>query len=302
MTITARFVANALDLSRLRGTKPALIRNLDYEVILAAALDGLRARLPDVDAIGLDGEPLTALMEEFAYRILVDYGLLNDTVRDVLPAYATGTDLDHIASLAGIQRLQIGVDADDVPIMEPDDVLLMRFFAGFSAPAAGSADAYVGAALAAYPTARDIAVLGPGIHDVPGRIDLVLLSQTGEAVPEPTRIAVFKSVSSDSVRPITDFVSVSSATILDYSFTLTVEIPPGPDPDAIEADVTAALDVITGDRFRIGGEVPRAALEAAGYSSGGLIATASAFSPIAHDPYRAPRCTGFTVVVVERTL
>jgi len=296
-----RFIATRLDLSRLQAIKPALILDLDYEAILAARLANLQQRLPSVDVLALESDPAVKLQEADAYRELLDKALLNDTVRGLLPAFANGVDLDHVAARAGIERLELVPATSSAPaVMEDDDTLRMRYFASFGAPAAGSEDGYIFAALTAYPGAHDIAVVGPGVHNVPGRIDVVVLAPGGTATPAGALSDVTNACNGKSTRPLTDMVSVVSATIVEFATSLTVRIRRGPDPAAVRTAVLANLVTILADRYRVGGQVPRSALASAGYDAGAVsVEVAGPVSDIPSDPYSAPWCTSTTVTVVE---
>ena len=103
MSVTTRFLAP--DLTQLQPA--ALIETIDSEAILAAQKAWILARwdairvdrpdLPALDTLGLETEPLTILLEVFAYRETLLRALVNDKARAVLIAYATGSDLDHLA-------------------------------------------------------------------------------------------------------------------------------------------------------------------------------------------------------------
>ena len=157
------------------------------------------------------------------------------------------------------------------------------------------------AALTAWPGAWDVRCVGPDEHGQPGAVDVVLTAPDGQPVAIETLTTVSAALNAKSVRPLTDQVSVLAATIEPYAVALTAEILPGPDPAAVRTDIIARLGTITAERYRAGGEVPLAALAAAGYAAGAV--TVSVMSPITsitRNPYRAPWCTSIAVTVVER--
>lgn len=297
-----RFIASRLDLSRLRAIRPDLILNLDYEALLTARLASLSERLPEVDTFDNEYSPLVALQQEDAYRQLLDYALLNDTVRALLPAFATGSDLEHIAARAGIKRLEITPASAGQPAsLEDDDTLRMRYFAAFGAPAAGSEDAYVFHTLTAYPAAWHVQCVGPDEHGIPGQVDIVVTAPDGASVPNETLNVINFALNGRAVRPLTDITNVMAAEVVPYTVDLTAHILRGPDPAAIRAEILARLQTITTERYRGGGEVPLAALKAAGFDAGARDVTlASPLVGIPRNPYRSPYCTGITVTVVER--
>jgi len=100
----------SLDLTTL--TPPAVIEPLDFERILAEIKSDLLERYPEAaDTLALESEPLTKLIETFAYRELLYRARVNDAARAHLLAFAIGGDLDHLAALFGVVRMD-GEDDD----------------------------------------------------------------------------------------------------------------------------------------------------------------------------------------------
>lgn len=86
-------------------TAPSVIETLDFEAILAEMKADVLQRYPEAaEVLALESEPLVKLMEAFAYRELLYRARVNDAARAHLLAYATGTDLDHIAAMFGLTR------------------------------------------------------------------------------------------------------------------------------------------------------------------------------------------------------
>lgn len=84
---------------------PSVVETLDFEAILAEMKADVLQRYPEAaEVLTLESEPLVKLMEAFAYRELLYRARVNDAARAHLLAYATGTDLDHIAAMFGITR------------------------------------------------------------------------------------------------------------------------------------------------------------------------------------------------------
>lgn len=297
-----RFIASRLDLSRLRNVRPDLILDLDYEKILQERLDAIKAERPELDAIDLESSPLKILQEQDAYRQLLDYHLLNTTLRGLLPAFSTGVNLEHIAARTGIVRLQIGTKPDTgEPVWEDDDTFRMRYFASFGAPAAGSEDAYVFAAMTAYPGAWHVNCAGRDEHGIPGQVDIVVTAPGGQPVEEADLIRIARACNTKSVRPLTDQVNVLAAEVLEYEVELLVDIMRGPDPAEVRAAVIARLGQIVAERYRGAGEVPLSALAAAGYDNGAV--SVQVVKPAADIPRNhlvAPYAKTITVTVQER--
>lgn len=331
-----RFLSTRLDLSRLRAIRPVVLETLDFEAIISARLASLQERFDaaaevtgtdPLDVLSLETDPVVILQQEDAYRQLLDMGLLNDKLRALLPAFAQGADLDHIAARAGITRTVIRPASDGVAaVMEDDDTFRLRYWASFGRPAAGSEDAYIFAALTAYPTAWHVYCTGPAEHGEPGRVDVIvtgpaepdltaseiaadvlaipnfaLIRDLPEQVPPATLDAIARACTARDVRPLTDMVNVVGAEVVPYVVTMTVEVLPGPDPKAIKAEVLTRLQAITAERYRGGGEVPKSALASAGYEAGAVaVAVTSPAADITRVPEIAPFATTLNVTVTER--
>jgi len=92
-----------IDLSALPA--PLVVEPLDFERVLADIKADLLLRYPDAaDVLDLESEPLCKLMEAFAYRELLYRARVNDAARAHLLAFATASDLDHLAALFGVTR------------------------------------------------------------------------------------------------------------------------------------------------------------------------------------------------------
>lgn len=85
---------------------PSVVEPLDFEAILDAHRADLIARYPAAaDVIHLESEPLAKLLEAHAYREMLFRARVNDAARAHLLAFATGTDIDHLAALFGVVRM-----------------------------------------------------------------------------------------------------------------------------------------------------------------------------------------------------
>jgi len=97
-----------IDLATLPA--PDVVEALNYETILATSkadlANLLRPHLPAVDdVLALESEPLTKLLESFAMREMAYRARVNDAARAHLLAFAKGADLEHIAALVGVSRM-----------------------------------------------------------------------------------------------------------------------------------------------------------------------------------------------------
>ena len=149
------------------AARPDIVETLRYEDILAAMLADLRARWPQFDA-AIESEPACKILQTAAYRELLLRQRVNDAARRVMPAYAAGADLDHIAAIYGISRR-----AD-----ESDEALRGRAVGALAAASvAGPAAAYRALARGASADAADAHAASPS----PGNVTLTVLPRAALA-------------------------------------------------------------------------------------------------------------------------
>lgn len=292
---TAIASSPALDLSAL--PPPAVVEQLDYETILAAMIADLQARLPGFDAL-LESEPLIKLLEIQAYREMVLRQNFNDRARGLLLAFATETNLDHLAALFGLTRAVVtpaNPATGAAAVLESDVALRRRILlAPDSWSIAGPEGAYVFHALTADPTLSDASATSPS----PGEVVVALLSATGNGTASPAQIAAVTAVvNADGIRPLTDHVTVQSAAIVNFAVEAEITIYSGPDFNTILAAAQDSLESFIASARRLGRDVPRSALVAALHVGGvervELILPAA---DVAITPVQAPHCTGITLI------
>lgn len=218
-------IFTAIDLSKL--APPSLIEALSFESILAAMKLDFAARCAargiPFDALALESEPVTIALETGAYRELLARQRVNDVARGVMVAFAMGTDLDHLGALFGVARLVIApatIDGNGNPVaavLEDDDAFRARIVLapeGYSV--AGPEGAYVFHGLSADGEVLGIAAESPS----PGEVVVTVLSRTGDgAASAPLLAKVSAHLSGETVRPLTDHVTVQSATIVPFAIT-----------------------------------------------------------------------------------
>jgi phage-related baseplate assembly protein len=257
--------SSLIDLASL--PRPDAVETLDFEAILAARKAALIALWPaderaDIAAtLALESEPLTRLLQENCYRELVWRQRVNDALRAVMLAYATGADLDHRAALFGVARLVVdpGDPANQLPARYESDAALRRRVQlapqGFST--AGPAAAYVSRALAVDGRLLDAHCSRPR----PGDVLVTLLARDGDGrAPQALLDAVAQALSAEDQRPLNDTVQVASAEIVRYRVRATVftQSPVGADLLIQRArdNVRAHVDAM----HRIGAKVATSAL------------------------------------------
>ena len=258
---TAIATSQALDLSSLPA--PDIVEQLDYEAILTALQADLLARWPEFSA-NLESDPVVKLLQVVAYREMVLRQQFNDRALGTMLAFAGGSNLDHLAALFGVTRLELipaNVLTGAAAVMEADEDLRRRVLLapdGFSI--AGPASAYVFHALGAAATISDASATSP----LPGEVLVSVLSRDGDGTASPAEIAAVEAVvQSDGIRPLTDLVTVASAQIQPYNVTAQLTLFAGPDAPTILASAIDAVTAHCADARRLGRDVPRSALIAA---------------------------------------
>lgn len=253
--------SSAIDLSRLPA--PEVVEQLDFETVLAAMIADYQERWPEFDAL-VESEPALKLLEVAAWRELLIRQRANESCLAVMLAYAAGGDLDNLAALVGVERLEItpaDEQAGTPAVMESDNELRERVvLAPESFSVAGPTLAYVFHARTAHPDVLDASVLSPD----PGEVVVTVLSREGTGEPEPGVIdAVEDRVNSRSVRPLTDHVTVQPAEILEYEIAAAIYIFEGPDPDVVIEAAQAKLETYLEKIRRLGADVTRSGIFAA---------------------------------------
>lgn len=208
---------------------PALLVPVDQAAALAERLGRLVALLRaagiDFDVEGLETDPLIITEQAGAYRDMLQVQDRNETALQLLVAFATSTNLDHLGAGVSTPRL-----AD-----EGDDHYRVRVANALERPStAGSSAGYREHAKAADADVFDVAIVRPG----PPRIHLYLLGRNG-APSEATLAAVRARVSAEDVRPQNDEPEVFAAGIVTVDVVGTYQLFPG----ATEAVVKPAGDL-----------------------------------------------------------
>ncbi|NTF92588.1 baseplate J/gp47 family protein [Rhizobium rhizogenes] len=289
----AIYAPTIIDVSRL--PEPDAIEKLDFETILAARMSDLEKRAKqagyEYDVGDLETDPIKIDQEAHAYREMLMRARVNDGLRSTLPAFAKNADLDHAVSKAGVERIVTLDEHGKVIFREDDGALLRRYLATFSAPAAGSEDGYLAAALKAWPQAHDIRIVNGGA----GKVLVYLLGAGGVAAPLDAVFAVAKALDAKHIRPLTDDVTVSAAAIDRYALTGKLIVPRGPDPAQVLAAAIKSVKTFGDARYHIGAEIPRDALLSAAYVPNVIRIEGAEFSDMPGRANVAPYLTGINL-------
>lgn len=258
----------AVDLSQLAA--PDVVEQIDFETILAAMLADLRARDPEFDAL-VESDPAFKILQVAAYRETLLRQRVNEAGRAVMLAYAAGADLDNLGALFSQQRLVVDPgDANAIPPVPPtlegDTDFRRRIqlsLEGFST--AGPRGAYLFHALSASGDVLDASATSP----TPGDVLITILSRTGDGTAGPALVnTVEAALNDDDVRPLTDTVTVQSATIVNYTIAATLYFYDGPDRAVVLASAQAAVEKYAEAQRRLGRDVTLSGVYAALHQPG----------------------------------
>lgn len=300
MAAMSDVISTAVDLSRLPS--PDIIDPFEFDTIYANAVAHFRAELA---ASGLtfterNSSPIAKLLQTFSYFAQLLRQRVNDAARAVMPAHAVGADLDNIASLFGIMRHEITPADPDLgtpAVMESDAEFRRRMvLAPESYSVAGPIGAYVFHALTAHPDVLDASAQSPS----PGVVVVTVLSRSGDGTAAPSVVdAVRAYLTDDTRRPLTDFVTVQSAEIVEYEIDYQIRTFSGPDANVVLAASRARVAAYALECHRLGRDPTRSAIIAAAHVEGvqNVILNSPA-ADVAITRAQAPYCTGITATLL----
>lgn len=291
-----------VDLSQLPA--PNVVEPLDFETILSAMIADLQYRDPTFTAL-VESDPAYKILEVCAYRELLIRQRVNEAAKAVMLAYATGADLDQLGANVGVQR-QVITPADNttVPptpaVMESDEDFRARIqLSPEGYTTAGSEGSYVFHGLGADADVKDIQAISPE----PGKVTVYVLSRTGNgAAPSATITAVDKTLNGETIRPMTDEVTVLSANIVNYTITAELTLFPGPDANVVKQSAIDAVTEFSEAQRRIGYDVTLSGIYHALHQPGVQNVTlTSPTSSLVLGDGQASFCTAITVTVAGDT-
>ena len=220
----------------------------EFAALRDQAIANLVARVPDYEPRATD--PAVRLLEVAAYLRLLLGGRINDAVRGTFLATAAGADLDHVVAILDVTRLA----------GESDEALRARArLAWDTVSTAGPTDAYRFHALSV-PGVRDVSVASPN----PGEVVVTVLALGAGGVPDQALVdAVEAALDADTVRPVTDDLTVQAVTVVAYDVTATLKVSGGgPDLAIVKEAATEAVRAYV-DAYAVGRSIRRSALFAA---------------------------------------
>lgn len=291
-----------VNLSQLAA--PDVVDPLDFELILSEMLADLRTRDPIYSAL-VESDPAYKILEVAAYRELILRQRVNDAARAVMLAFAVNADLDQIGANYDVGRLVIdpGNPAAIPPVpptLESDEDFRKRIqLSPESYTTAGSEGSYVFHALTADGDVKDASAVSP----VPGEVTVYVLSRDGDGTASLELLeTVEAALNAETIRPMTDEVTVLSAAIVNYTIEAQLIIYPGPDAAVVLESALDAINVYTEEQRRIGYDVTLSGIYAALHRPG--VQRVDLTAPLANlviGSGEASFCTLIDVTVAEAT-
>ena len=291
-----------IDISQL--TAPKVVESLDFETIFDSMLADLLQRDETFTAL-VESDPAYKILEVCAYRELLIRQRVNEAAKAVMLAYATGADLDQLGANVGVQRLVI-TPADETTV--PPTPAVMESDADFRAriqlspegyTTAGSEGSYVFHGLGASSDVKDVQATSPD----PGKVTVYVLSRTGDGTaPQTTIDAVTSTLNGETIRPMTDQVTVLSANIVEYTIEAVLTLFPGPDSSVVLQSAIDAVTTYAETQRRIGYDVPLSGLYRALHQPG--VQNVTLISPAASlvlGDGQASFCTNINVTLADDT-
>lgn len=268
-----------IDLSQLPA--PDIVTPLDFEAVLAELKAQVLADLPELEGvIDLESEPVNKVLQVVAYQRVTMQARINDAARACMLAYANGVDLDHLAALLDVQRL----DGEDDARMRRRAQLALE-----GATVAGSTGSYQFHALGADARVKDAGIDSPA----PGTVRVTVLSAEGDGTATTDLLAaVAAALSADDVRPLTDTVAVQAATVVPFEVRATLNVYPGPAAEPLLQAAKQALAAYLAEHQRLGHDITRSGLFASLHQPGVQnVLLHSPAADLAIAPTQAAYCT-----------
>ncbi len=276
--------------------KPATLVETDTESYWKVPLDAA-AGLYYLD---LDSDPATRLLQADVYRELLVRQRVNEAALATMPAYATGANLDHIATRYGIARLTItAATTTNAAVIETDDAFRKRLLLAVEGYArGGSVGWYLFNALSASGKVKDAYVYSP----TPCEIIITVLSHDGDGTASAELLATVETAINDRhTRVLGDRITVRSAEVVRYSLTADVWMYPGPSSDSVLSAINSTFARYRAQSERIGHWIAQSGVDAALHQPGVYRAVVtSPVLPLQIGTHQAPYCDGLTLREVRQ--
>lgn len=281
---------------------PQAVEELSFENILASKKAKLQELLPVLYKDLQDSDPAISLLEVSSYS----EGFLRERINKALLAcmldYSSGSDLDNLGLLYGIERKLISQeDTSIVPVTEAvyesDDALRERIKqapSGFSV--AGPKNAYIHYGLLADEKVKDV----NAISEEPMEVKVAVLSYDGNGQASAELLEKVNTfLNADNVRPIGDLVTVQTAEVLGYQVEVEIVFKDESDLDkqASLTQIEQNLSTYTQEKHKISSLVALSGIYAACFVEGVKdVVIVSPTTNVEASALQAPYCTNISVI------
>jgi phage-related baseplate assembly protein len=244
------FESPALYIDFARLPPPQVIEEIDYEALLQAYKDQVLSKNPALAAaLQLEQSPTNVILEAESYGEMIVRERINAAARAVMLPFATGADLDVLASFYGVSRLAGELD----PSLRRRAQLAPEAFL-----TSGSEGAYIFQALTADVRIRDATAVK--INDK-GGVRVAIMQTGADPIPPADIILnVVQRLNSKGIRPLTDTISVVPVKVFKTKIVANITLYPGPDSALVMADVSKALTAVRSNIALIGRDLTRSAI------------------------------------------
>jgi phage-related baseplate assembly protein len=219
-----------------------------------------RPELPAYDTLFLESDPSSVILQVGSYRELILRARVNDALRSLTLAGASGLSLDHVGVTYYRTPRRIITPADgSVPaVLEDDETYRQRLaLAPESWSTAGPVGAYVFWGLSASGDVLDIAPYSEdeGVCLAP-RVRVVVLERAGVSAPARTQMLadVLTALRRADIRPLGDLVAVEAAVPLAFDLTVNLRVRSGVSSEIVRDQASARLGAFCRGRLRWAGE------------------------------------------------
>ncbi|ABX50066.1 Baseplate J family protein [Shewanella baltica OS195] len=304
-------MAELIDLSKV--PVPDIIQPLSFEQRFAA----LKQLLIDIDesyqaVVALESDPITKLLQVFAYREMHLVAQINDATRGNILASSTGNNLIALGSRYDLAPLVIQASDDSsVPpipeILEDEQSFKRRVQMAFDGlNTAGSIDGYIFFALGADGRVADAKAVSPDPCEMV--VTVLSIDGNGSASDELlSKVRVVFGLSADGlsqsstpskVRPQGDRVTIQGSGIVNYSVQAVLQLLPGPDAQVVLAAANQALALYQKEQRRLGADITRSgifkSLHQSGVNNVNLISPSADVTVLDH---QAAYCTSVNISI-----
>ena len=309
-------IFSAINLSELPF--PNVVEKLDYEAVFSDILSDFKSRDPEYNNI-TEGDPAYKILQVAAYREILIRQRVNNSAKAVMLGYAKNDDLDNLVANFNVERLMIDEGEPEAfpPIpatYESDDELRRRALLAWEAQnTAGASGSYLFFALSADPDVKDASTRGPELTEqdgdlvstngiLPGQVLVSILSRTGNgAAPTETLSAVQGTLNKDDIRPLTDYVTVQSAEVREYTIEAELTLYPGPDGNVVRQAAIDTTQKYVDENHKLGRDITLSGIYSALHQPGVQnVRLVSPTNNIINDETQASFCTSINVQVVGR--